>query len=179
MTRAPTDESPVTSEPTGGVEESIGDTPDIGVWVPSLIETLATQSRVLESLRDLAASQAEAFGVGDAKEILSVLADRRVLLSKATQADDHIKPLLARWHRLIELEASGIEAQQVQVAALLGRVESLRDEILAHDSDSQKVLDQRRGEVAKSLAGMRQGRKAVNAYGPTTPGGPRYQDREG
>ena len=153
--------------------------PEVSVWVPQLIETLRSQSRLLGELRDLAETQAEAFGEGDAKTILDVLADRRTLLAKTTAAEDTAAPLLTRWRRLLELEATGIESEEVEIATLLGQVESLRDEILALDSHGQEVLDERRGQVAESLAGMRRGKRAVNAYGPTPEQAPRYQDREG
>lgn len=152
--------------------------PEIGVWVPQLIETLERQADLLEDLRDLASGQGAAFAEGEAEAILDIVTRRSTLLDRVTAAEETVSSLLVRWRRLIELDEPGMEAEQVRVATLIGRVESLRDEILAFDREGQRVLDERRKEVANALAGMRTGRRAVTAYGPQGARGPRYQDRE-
>lgn len=149
-------------------------------WLPRMHKLVGDQLLLAKRLLsyadalDEAAMEVEpAPGRGDA--LGAVLDQREAVIREMTLLGEDLRPMLERFTTLATAlrtaEEEAIQARVVELDAALS-------EVAERDKATQRTLEQRRGQIAKELAGMQQARGAASVYGGTGQIAPQAQDFE-
>ncbi|MDP1660899.1 MAG: hypothetical protein Q8L55_03200 [Phycisphaerales bacterium] len=153
--------------PTGKLDFTSGAHGEPEVWLPRLQRLLADQLALTAELNAIDARKAAALGVCDMETYLTTLEERQPVIDAMTALNEDLKPFADRFAVL----ATGLKDEQREaVFAQAGKLDAALLAITQRDSIESGVLAERRDEIARELANIRNGRAALGAYGPVTDG---------
>lgn len=151
---------------------------DTSLWVARLRRVLDEQEELFAGLDGLSREQRTHIESENSDALLSLLAQREVLLHRIAQVNRDIEPFRREWDTLsAQLDDRTREALQRRFNAL----GELLGEILSRDERDRLDLESRRNRLAGQMAEVSRGRGAIGAYAaqqarPET--SPKFQDRE-
>jgi hypothetical protein len=139
------------------------------------IELLERQLAIYQELEELSRRQPSLIEADDTDGLLSLLAERELVVDRLSVISDELAPLKADWPR-VSASMSGSSRERCREA--IDEIAVVAETLARRDAADRATLEQRRADVASELAGLRAGRGALSAYGPERASVPRFQDRE-
>lgn len=150
-------------------------------WGPRLLRLLDEQRDACRRLLALSEQQAEAVAAGDLERLAGVIAARQPLVDATQLAAAAIEPFVRSLGGFGGLIATVPVGLRQGIESRLKELEDLLGAIGERDDADARSLTARREAMGREMAGLEEGRVAMNAYGRTESGddaGPRFQDRE-
>lgn len=148
----------------------------LGAAAPDRVEgLLEEQARLFARLEGLGAAQGAMIDADDAEGLLGVLAERQRIIEEVGRTNAELDPVRARWDQFI---AGLPEAERDRLRRRIDAIAEAAARVAAGDEADRRRLEARREAVAVELSQLSRGQGAVAAYGGTSAGGPRFQDRE-
>jgi len=146
------------------------------VWLPRLQRLIADQLALTAELDAIDARKAAALSICDMETYLATLDERQPVIDAMTALNEELKPFADRFTLL----ATGLKDEQREaVFAQAGRLDAALLAITRRDAAEAEVLAERRDEIARELANIRNGRTALGAYGSAQDGPvPQCHDEE-
>ena len=131
---------------------------------PDVLGLLQRQATLYERLNALAARQRAMIESDDVDKLLSLLAERKKITTALTSLSTELAPVRARW----ESFCSGLnDAERSRAGGLMDRARGSLKELLALDEEDARLLRAKKAATAGSLASLRGGAGAMNAYRST------------
>lgn len=153
--------------PTGKLDFTSGAHGEPDVWLPRLQRLLADQFALTVELDAIDIRKASALDACDMETYLATLEERQPVIDAMTALNEDLKPFADRFAVL----ATGLKDEQREaVFAQAGKLDAALLAITQRDSIESGVLAERRDEIARELANIRNGRAALGAYGPAAEG---------
>jgi len=156
-----------------GNQGASGDT-----WTERFEAIVERQFALYGALDALSQKQTELVDAGDAEGVLAILRQRQGIVEEIVDLAER-----ARVYRdQLGSGAAGVApGARERLTSRVGAIERLADEINARDERDRQSLAASRERIARELAEVGRGRRAVSAYGASDSGtaGARFQDREG
>lgn len=137
---------------------------------------LDMQRKLYHELDILSASQGELIEQERTDELLAVLGQRQVLLTKIEVVNDSIAPARARWQEFLSLLTPD---QRQRVGGHVDGITRTIEAIAERDRLDRERMQGTRDKVATEIAGLDRARRAQGAYGqPTRSTGALFQDHQ-
>lgn len=145
-------------------------------WFDRVVALLRRQQQAYARLAALGERQRVMLAADDFDGLLSVLAQRQVVVDEIGTAAGALAPLRDQW---TEQTARLNAADRASLDSLCDAVALAAREQAARDEQDRERLAARRREIMATVAGLARGRGAVAAYsGAAASAAPRFEDRE-
>lgn len=133
---------------------------------PDWFDLLQRQATLFERLGECAARQRAMIESDRVDPLMSLLCERKKITTELTGLSKELAPVQARWASFC---ASLSEAERLRAQGLMDRARGSLKELLALDEEDARLLRAKKAVTASSLAALRGGAGAMNAYRSTEP----------
>lgn len=148
---------------------------DARAWAESLERRIGELGDLLARLGALGDAQRELIADERTDELLDLLAERERLVEQVVAASERVDALRRRWD---EMRGGLADARLTSLREGLDALTDLAGRIAARDERDRTLLEVKRDDMARRLAGVGVGRRAMDAYAPGAGASPRFQDRK-
>ncbi|MGQ9769866.1 MAG: flagellar export chaperone FlgN [Thermogutta sp.] len=126
----------------------------------TLIQLLAKKQRCLAEVHDLSQRQMACVTSGGVESLLEILAVKQRVLTELQALDRRLKE-----HGANDLDGHAIpEEQRERIATMVIQCRALLEKILSIESESVRILEERKNDVARQLAEFQDFVRARAAY---------------
>jgi len=139
-----------------GISETSG-----GGECDQLIDMLARQRDLYQSLDELSGKQQAVIAEGQAEALLSVLSERQVIVDQLTRINQDLAPLRGR---MTEIADAASESKRQSLRSLVGEVQGLLQSIITRDEQDKQTLETSKARVGQELARVNTAPAAIHAY---------------
>ena len=127
-----------------------------------ILRHLKVQESKYREMVALVANQRQLFASMDVDGILSLVEQKRRLLSEIDAVEAELAPLKGNWARV---RAEFTADEEVALDAVLSGIQQVLGELMKHEDEGRALLDQRREEKSEALDGLLNRNRARGAYG--------------
>ncbi|MEZ6243763.1 MAG: hypothetical protein R3B57_12060 [Phycisphaerales bacterium] len=149
---------------------------DAQAWADSLERRIEELGDLLARLDELGDSQGELIADERTDELLALLAKREAVVEQVVAASERVDALRRRWD---EMSGSIDHGRLATLREGLDGLTAAAGRITARDDRDRTILEVKRDDMARRLAGVGVGQRAMNAYASSPSGpSPKFQDRK-
>lgn len=134
---------------------------------PDWFNLLQRQATLYERLGECAARQRGMIESDRVDSLMSLLTERKEITTELTGLSKELAPVQSRWESFC---ADLGEAERMRAQGLMDRARGSLKELLAQDEEDTRLLRAKKAVTAGSLASLRGGAGAMNAYRSAEPG---------